>query len=294
MRILNFGSLNIDHVYRVDHFVRPGETLDSDDYTVFAGGKGNNQSVALARAAAPVFHAGKIGPDGTWLRDTLGACGADTTYVEQVDVPTGHAIIQVNRDGENAIVLHGGANRAVTEADACRVVGGFGAGDILLLQNEISAIPAIMRAARQQGMTIVFNPAPMHADVTSYPLDLVDTFIVNETEGCELAGATEAESVLSEMRRRYPRASTVLTLGSRGAHYGGADGEHLENAVAVEAVDTTAAGDTFVGYYLADVGAGRPVPEAMRTACCAAAICVTRHGAVDAIPARREVSTFAG
>jgi ribokinase len=293
MRILNFGSLNIDHVYRVDHLVRPGETIDSAGYTVFAGGKGNNQSIALARAGAGTWHAGKIGADGTWLRDKLSEAGVDTTHVQEVETPTGHAIIQVDRDGENAIVLHGGANRTVTDADADRILNHFDSGDIVLLQNEISAIPAVMRSAKSRGLSVIFNPAPMHSDVLDYPLDLVDIFIVNETEGRELAGVSDTDNVVDVMRERFPAASTVLTLGDRGVHYAGEDGEHAEDAGTVDVVDTTAAGDTFVGYFLADVADGRPVSDALRTACRAAAICVTRQGAVDAIPVRSELSELA-
>jgi ribokinase len=290
MRILNFGSLNIDHVYQVDHLVRPGETIDSHHYAVLAGGKGNNQSVALARAGAATWHAGRMGGDGTWLCEKLRESGVDTTHVELTTQPTGHAIIQVDRNGENAIVLHGGANRTVTGEDAERVLRQFDSGDILLLQNEISAIPAIMRGARQRGLRIVFNPAPMHADVTAYPLELVDTFIVNQTEGRALAGVAREDDVLPALREQFPNASTVLTLGDRGAHYVGAEGAYRERGVAVEAVDTTAAGDTFVGYYLAGVADGQSIPDALRDACRAAAICVTRQGAVDAIPLRGELA----
>jgi len=143
MRILNFGSLNIDHVYSVDHFVRPGETLGTAVYQVFPGGKGANQSTAAAYAGAQVAHAGKLGTDGAWYRDRLKECGVDVTFTEVVEGASGHAIIQVNKAGENAILLFGGANQQVTEADAERVIATFGHGDFLLMQNEISATAAI-------------------------------------------------------------------------------------------------------------------------------------------------------
>jgi len=288
-RVLNFGSLNIDHVYGVDHFVRPGETLASASYRRFAGGKGANQSLALARAGSRVFHAGKIGADGRWLKELLGTNGVDVTYVEEIDGPSGHALIQVNPAGENAIVIHGGANHQVTPADAARVVAAFGAGDFLLIQNEISALPDIISAAAGRGLIVVFNPAPMTQAVLGYPLALVSWFIVNEVEAEQLTGEGEPERALAALARNFPSASTVLTLGSKGA-YCHARGQRLRApAVPVTPVDTTAAGDTFIGYFLAELGAGQDLAAALRVANQAAALCVTRPGAADSIPRREEL-----
>lgn len=290
MAILNFGSLNIDHVYTVDHFVRPGETLSSTSYRQFSGGKGFNQSIALAYAGAQVSHAGKLGEDGRWLKERLAGAGADTAFVDIVDGPSGHAIIQVSRDGENAIILHGGANQQVTEADAERILPNFSSGDYLLLQNEISAMPTIMRQGDAQGLRIVFNPAPMHRDVLSYPLQTVDVFIVNEVEGGELTGEAEAERILTAMGKRFPQAATVLTLGANGAIYADRERRLAVPAAPVTPVDTTAAGDTFTGYFLAEMAAGQDVEMALRTAAKAAALCVTRPGASNSIPRRHELA----
>jgi len=294
MRILNFGSLNIDYVYTVDHFVRPGETLSSTSYEIFPGGKGANQSTALALAGADVAHAGKIGRDGEWYRKRLADAGVDVTNLQVVDSASGHAIIQVNAQGENAIILFGGANQQVTAADADRVIPSFAKGDFLLLQNEISAIPAIMQRAAKQGMRIVLNPAPMNAAVRTYPLHLVDTFVVNEIEGAELSGEKNPERVLDAMLAAYPSAATVLTLGSQGVRYGKGEERFSAPAHKVKAVDTTAAGDTFIGYYLAELAAGRDIQTALATGCKAAAICVTRKGAASSIPARAEVCSWGG
>ncbi|MCX7590975.1 MAG: ribokinase [Kiritimatiellae bacterium] len=294
MRIVNFGSLNIDHVYTVPHFVRPGETLPATSYRRFAGGKGCNQSIALAAAGAQVWHAGKIGPDGLWLKQKMEEYGVDTRFVEVTDCPTGHAVIQVAPDGENAIVIHGGANRLITQEDARRVLSFFGPGDCLLLQNEISSIPAILREAARIGMTKVFNPAPIDVAATHYPLDLVDTFVINELEGEELTGRKDPLAILDAMTERFPRAAVVLTLGEKGAMYRRAEETIVEPAVPVKAVDTTGAGDTFVGYFLADLALGKDPGAALRTACRAAAICVTRPGAADSIPRRMEVERTFG
>lgn len=293
MAVLVFGSLNIDHVYQVEHFVRPGETLASAAYQQFPGGKGANQSVALARAGAEVFHAGRIGPEGVWLREELARNGVDTTHVLVGDVPTGHAIIQVDPRGENAIVLYGGANQAVTETDAARVLEQFGPGDWLLLQNEISALPEILRIANGRGIAVAFNPAPMTPAVQEYPLDGVELLIVNETEGAALADAQEPQAILQNLRRRFPQAALLLTLGGAGSLYvpdSPADAAPIEMpAQPVEAVDTTAAGDTFIGYFLAARMANRPPEEALGWATKAAALCVTREGAAASIPRQEEV-----
>lgn len=292
-RILNFGSLNIDHVYRVPHFVRPKETLASLAYQRFAGGKGFNQSIALARAGAIVSHAGHIGPEGVWLRDMLAEAGADVSHLQVTGTPTGHAIINVTPDGQNSIVLYGGANQTITPDHASQVLNSFAAGDYLLLQNEISATPEIMRLAHARGLQIVFNPAPMDAQVPSYPLEAVSCLLLNEVEGAELAGTSEPQAIISTLRRRFPAMTVILTLGPDGV-LAVADGPVLHiPAPKVTAVDTTAAGDTFTGYYLAERLRGTPFAEALRTACAAAAICVSRAGAAVAIPTRAEVVAHA-
>jgi len=288
-RIVNFGSLNIDHVYRVEHFVRPGETVPSLGYEQYAGGKGGNQSLALARAGADVFHAGKTGAEGAWLKELLAENGVNTDNVEITEGPGGHAVIQVNPEGENAIVLYGGSNREITPDDAKRVLAGFGPGDFLLSQNEISSIPEIITIGAERGLDIFFNPAPMSPEVLDYPLEAVKFFIINETEGEGLTGETEPERILDVMAGKFPEASVVLTLGERGAVYRDSSRSLNVPASKVQPVDTTAAGDTFIGYFLAQIMTGRDTEEALKAACCAAAVCVTKAGAADSIPWKEEV-----
>ncbi len=288
MTILNLGSVNIDHVYEVEHFVRPGETLNSLSYQVFAGGKGFNQSIALARAGAKPLHAGRIGRDGAWLRERLQQDGIDTTHLHESDAPTGHAIIQVIPAGENAIVLHGGANQALTETDLDAALNSLSPGDYFLTQNETNLVPWALQKARDLKLKIVFNPAPMSAAIRDYPLQLVDLFVLNETEAEGLTGETDPAAIRREMLARYPGSATVLTLGSRGAVYFDADQLHQESAPTVEAIDTTAAGDTFIGYFLAEIMQSNDPAQALKQGCRAAALCVTRPGAADSIPPLEE------
>ncbi len=292
MQILNVGSVNIDHVYQVEHFVRPGETLGSERYRTFAGGKGYNQSVALARAGAHVLHAGRVGQYAEWLLERLQKEGVDTTFVRTGEIPTGHAIIQVVPSGENAIVLYGGANQCVEESDIDAALTACSAGDCLLIQNETSSAPYAIRAAHKIKLRVVLNPAPMSPAVHRYPLDLVDVFIMNTTEARELTAASDPDDICARMRRQYPRASIVLTLGSQGAVYANADLRHHEPALPVKAVDTTGAGDTFIGFFLAELMRTGDPRKALEQGCRAAALCVTKPGAADSIPLRKEVDAM--
>lgn len=288
-KILNFGSLNIDYVYQVEHFVRPGETLSSQSLQLFCGGKGLNQSVAAARAGAAVFHAGRIGKDGTMLAELLQGAGVDTTHVRVGDTMSGHAIIQVDSGGQNCILLHGGENRLVDETMADEVLADFGEGDILLLQNEISSVPAIMERARGRGLRIALNPSPADDRLASFPLESVSWFILNDLEGEALTGEQEPERIVSALLGRYPASAVVLTLGKQGVLYAKGTERLSHGIYAVPRVDTTGAGDTFTGYFLAGAAAGLPMEEVLRRASIASSLAVSRAGAAASIPELNEV-----
>ena len=290
MKILNLGSLNIDHVYSVDHFVQPGETLASLHYQLFAGGKGLNQSIALARAGASVFHLGKIGPDGFWLQDKLKSDGADISFVHTTGSATGHAIIQVDRSGENAILIHGGANQEISKEEISAAIHQFQPSDWLLLQNETSGIAQAIAAAHANQMKVAFNPAPMTDNVLNYPLHQVDLLIMNQTEAGRLTGQDDPNAIRQVLLERFPATACLLTLGSRGASYFYQDISIFEPALKVNAVDTTGAGDTFIGYFLNEFLATANAAQSLKIACQAAAICVTRPGAADSIPRRHELN----
>lgn len=293
-QVLNVGSLNIDRVFRVPHVVRPGETLASRSLAMFAGGKGANQSVALARAGARVAHCGRIGSDGEWLRDMLAGEGIDTRQVLGGEAATGQALIQVSDSGENAIVLLAGANHLLTERDIDAALASCGAGTIVLTQNETSEVAYLIERAAAAGLPLAFNPAPCTPDVLGYPLDKVALLVVNESEGEALTGQTAAEKILAELRGRWPKTDVILTLGAAGAVYVGSAGSARAPAAPVNVVDTTAAGDTFIGYFLASRLARATVESALQTACRAAGLCVSRAGAIDSIPRRDEVERGAG
>ena len=263
MKILNFGSLNIDNVYTVEEFVRPGESVTAKSHTVFAGGKGLNQSIAAARAGAAVIHGGAIGPDGGFLAALLEDAGADAGHLLKLDIPTGHTVIEVDAGGQNCILVWGGANHGLTHAYLEDVFACGSDGDIVLLQNETSLTDSIIRRAHGLGFRVVFNPSPFPANPDALPLDDVDMFIVNESEAALLANAapgTAPATLLEHLHLRFPSADLVVTAGERGtiALLGGT--EYAQEAFPVKTVDTTGAGDTFCGYFLAAACAHKSPP----------------------------------
>ena len=290
MKIINFGSLNIDYVYSVDHLFLPGETLASQDMQIFPGGKGLNQSIAIARGGGKVVHAGIYSEEGTFLYEILKKNNVDVSKIKMVNATNGHAIIEVNKQGENAIILFGGTNKLVGKSFVDSVFDNIESDSIILIQNEISSIGYIMEKAYEAKCKIVFNPAPMNISVFDYPLDLVDTFIVNLTEGQMMSGEKEPDQILNILGSKYPNAKIILTLGVSGSCYVYKNENFFIKASKVDkVVDTTAAGDTFIGYYLAGITDGDSVIKSLENASMAAAKCVESKGASVSIPFAFEI-----
>ena len=291
MRILNFGSLNIDYVYRVDNFLKPGETKAAFSRNVFAGGKGLNQSIALARAGLAPCHAGKVGAEGRFLVEKLTDEGVDVSRIEISPASaSGHTVIQVDDAGRNCILLFGGANREIDGAFIDRALEGFGKGDFLLIQNELSSTAGIIESAWRRGMTIAMNPSPCDAAVASYALDRIGIFLLNELEAADLTGISDPLEAALSLSKRCPDATVVVTLGAEGSLCVRKAAVTRQRAYPVKAVDTTAAGDTFTGYFLAGFLEGMELSDALDLAARAASICVTRPGASDSVPRRAELA----
>lgn len=375
MRILNFGSLNLDYVYQVDHFVQPGETLSAVSQSVNAGGKGLNQSIAIARAlgmadgTAPhrnsivadceasaassaicmdsvtadceasvcspdgadkegsgssvrpgsfVYHAGCIGAGGESLKALLEENGVNTDLLLQVPELQGNAVIQVEQGGENCILLFGGSNQCITEGQIERTLDGFGSGDILVLQNEINLLPKIVDAAYERGMQIFLNPSPYNEKIEAVDLGKISWLLVNAVEarqicdskssvyesanGCDSAvsdrpdpsGKMDPVAVWEILHSRYPKLSLLVTLGKSGSIAFTATESVAQGAFPVEAVDSTGAGDTYTGYFIAALSRGLSLQKAMQQASMASAISVTRPGAAPSIPIYPEVAEALG
>lgn len=298
MKILSFGSLNIDYVYSVPHFVKKGETLSAKELNVYTGGKGLNQSIALARAGVETYQAGAIGTDGMFLLEQLKEAGVKTDLVKILDdVRTGNAIIQNDDEGDNCIVLFGGANQAITKEQVDEVFKDFTNEDYLLIQNEINELSYIVEKAKEEGMKIILNPSPMNEKIMELPLDQIDYFILNEIEAMQILEMDKPEEIdgkyiASLLHERFKDATIVLTLGSEGSVCI-SDDEYVEQSIyKVKAIDTTAAGDTYTGYFIAGILNGKTIKESMDIASKASAIAVTRQGAAPSIPVLEEVEEY--
>ena len=289
MRVLNIGSLNIDYVYSVDHIILPGETEATGSRNTFLGGKGMNQSCALAKAGVEVYHGGLIGEDGKMFLDACKEYGVHDDFIKIVDGPSGHTVIQIDKNAQNSILLFGGANQKLTKEYIDEVLSHFTADDILLLQNEVNLLPYIVDKAYEKGMQIALNPSPFNEKLDAVDMAKISFFLMNEVEGNQITGLTDPDEIIAEMLKRFPKAKIVLTLGKDGAVYADAEQKHFQPIFKVQAVDTTAAGDTFTGYFLAGLLDGMPVPEILKMSAKASSIAVTREGAVPSIPYRDEV-----
>ena len=289
MKILNIGSMNLDLVYSVDHIVAPGETEASSALDTFLGGKGLNQSIALARAGAAVFQGGMVGEDGQVFLDACREYGVDGSLIRTVPGKSGHAVIQRDKNGQNCILLYGGANQCLTEEYVDSVLAHFSAGNLLLLQNEVNLMPYIVDKAWEKGLQIVLNPSPFNGKLDAVDMTKIGIFLLNEVEGEQITGRAEPEEILTGLLRRFPAARIVLTLGGDGAIYADSAQRFYQPVFPVRAVDTTAAGDTFTGYFLAGLLEGMSIPKILRMSARAASIAVTREGAAPSIPCRAEV-----
>ena len=289
MKVLNIGSMNLDLVYSVDHIVQPGETEASFSLDTFLGGKGLNQSMALAKAGVEVYQGGMIGEDGQVFLDACAQYGVKADYIRTVPGKSGHAVIQRDKNAQNCILLYGGANQMLTEAYVDEVLSNFSAGDILLLQNEVNMMPYIVEKAYEKGMQIALNPSSFNEKLVEVDMSKISIFLLNEVEGNQVTGLTDPDEIIAEMLRRFPNAKIVLTLGKDGAVYADAGQKHFQPVFKVQAVDTTAAGDTFTGYFLTGLLDGMPVPEILKMSAKASSIAVTREGAVPSIPYRSEL-----
>ena len=290
MKVYNLGSLNIDYVYSVDHFVRPGETLSSNKMEIFPGGKGLNQSIALARSGATVIHGAKIGNNGDFLINTLLEAGVNTDKIEKVDSSCGHAIIQVDKSGQNSILLFGGTNRIIDREYVENFLSEATDKDILLLQNEINGLDFIFEIAKAKGLQIAFNPSPISDNIKSLPLELVNWWFVNEIEAAELFGSNVPNEICDNFIKKYPSSNLILTLGKNGSMFKNADTLLKQSVFDVPVVDTTAAGDTFTGYFISAILNNHSFDYALKLASKASSVSVSRKGASASIPMLGEIN----
>lgn len=290
-RIFSYGSINVDHIYQMPHLVAPGETLASTDYRQVLGGKGANQSIAAAQAGVPVLHIGRYGKTDSWVVTQLQDAGVDCSRVTAVDTPSGHAIIQVDAQAENSIILFAGANHSFRADELDVLLDGAVSGDWLLLQNECSCTAEMISTAAAKGLQVAFNPSPMDDSVRALPLHDLSLLVVNEIEVQQLLDCDwqSQDQLVAALRDRLPNTKTVVTFGSKGALWVDAETVIFVPALKVEAVDTTAAGDTFLGYLLAALCQQDSPKTALEMGCKASSLAVQKVGASVSIPTRAEV-----
>ena len=284
MKILNLGSINKDFFYSVNDFVKPGETIPSIRYNVKVGGKGLNQSVGISKAGQKIYHAGIINKDDTFILDKLKKWNINCENIVLGDNPTGHAIIQVDKNGENSIIIHGGANHDFDIKFIKSVLSKFDSGDILVLQNEINNIKEIIDRAHHKKMKIVFNPAPFNNEILSYDLNKISTLILNQTEGEALSKEKKPDGILKVLNSKFNNTEIILTLGEKGSLYSFKDELLKIKAHKVDTIDTTGAGDTFIGYYVAGIASEISKKNNLNRASEAAAIATTKLGGAESIP----------
>lgn len=285
--IFNFGSVNIDHVYRVTELPSPGETIAAVSYQKLLGGKGINQSIAIARAGQTPVHVGAVGRDDDWTIEQVKKFGIDTGHIALSSQPTGHAVIYVDDAGENQIVIFGGANQDLQKAQIEKAFKTIAGGDHwVLLQNETNLLTDIVDQAKAAGFKVAYSAAPFVADTVARLIGRIDLLAVNEIE------ARETADLLDVAVSGITVPEILITRGSRGAEFHSHGEVHHQPAFPVDAVDTTGAGDTFLGSFLAHHCDGAPVAQSLHYASAASALQVTRPGAAIAIPARDEVETF--
>ena len=290
MKIYNLGSLNIDYVYSVEHFVGAGETLASDNMQIFPGGKGLNQSIALSRAGSNVIHGAILGSDGEFLKQIMFDSGVDISRIKSVKHPSGHAIIQVDKSGQNSILLYGGTNIEIDREYIEQFLSDANENDILVLQNEISNLSVAFEIAIKHKMQIVFNPSPFDETIHDLPLQHVKWWFCNETEGEALFGSSNPEEIAESFIQKYHDSNLILTLGENGCIFKNADTFIRQPIYETVVIDTTAAGDTFTGYFISAVSCGKDIEYALKIASKASSVTVSRKGAAVSIPYNNEIS----
>lgn len=292
MKIINFGSLNIDIFFRVNHIVKPGETISAQSIEKRAGGKGLNQSIALVKNFDKVYHAGSVGSDGAFLKEYLKGEGIDTSFIKESKNPTGNAIIQVDDKGENSIVLYKGANFDNDKEYIDQVLSKFDKDDILVLQNEINNMEYIIDMGYEKQMKLVLNPSPITKEVKKFDLNKIDLLLVNETEAKEITNCQDIDQIIEYFRENYPDLKVVITLGCKGSIFVDKENKIFQEAYNVEAVDSTGAGDTFTGFFVAEFYKNKDVKDCLKLATKASALSVTKQGASISIPNIEEVKKF--
>ncbi len=281
--ILNFGSINIDYVYRLQTLPQAGETLSCQGFARYLGGKGINQSIAIARAGGAVKHIGAVGADGAFALAQIADMGLDTNDIRVTDTATGHAVICLDKQGENHIIIHAGANAELTEDQINSALDTNPKAEWVVIQNETNLTEYIAKSAKQRGLSLAYSAAPFDATACQTILPYLDILAVNETEAAALSHAMKTP--ITDLK--IP--TLLITKGAKGAELWQNGACISVKGLPVKAIDTVGAGDTFFGSFIARLQNGTPAQEALNYAASAAALQCTLKGAATAIPSQQTV-----
>lgn len=295
MKILIYGSVNIDNTFAVKEIVKPGETVSCEFTGKTAGGKGANQACAAGMASDgrfEVFFAGKADHEADFIFNKMEESGTSCKYVTFSDYGTGMAVIQVAEDGQNSILVCGNGNIHIEKHEIDSVLSNFSEGDCVILNAEINNLDYLINECSKKGMVIFFNPSPVNENLKNLPLEKASYLVFNEVEGAFFSGlnTTDYKAMSDALVKKYPNSKIVLTMGSEGAWCGDKNQSVYVPACKVKAVDTTGCGDTFLGFFAAEIMAGSSTETALSVAAKAASIAATRHGAMNSIPRYSELS----
>ncbi len=289
--ILNFGSINIDYVYRLKTLPQAGETLSCQGFARFLGGKGINQSIAIARAGGAVKHIGAVGADGAFALAQIADMGLDTNDIRVTDTATGHAVICLDTQGENHIIIHAGANAELTRDQINNALDTNANANPkpppnsqwVVIQNETNLTEYIAKSAKQRGLSLAYSAAPFDATACQTILPYLDILAVNETEATALSHAMQTP--ITELK--IP--TLLITKGAMGAELWQNGACISVKGLPVKAIDTVGAGDTFFGSFIARLQNGETPQQALNYAATAAALQCTQKGAATAIPSQQTV-----
>ena len=286
MTIYNLGSINVDHVYQLVCFPVEGETIPASDYDVGLGGKGANQSIAALNAGGSVIHIGSIGFENDWILRFFSDLGLNTSGIKQSKKATGHAVIYLNENGENTIVLHPGANYDLQLSDIRSSLSTSKSGDWFLLQNETNLGYEAAILAQKRGLKIAYSAAPFNSKKVQKIFPLCDLVVLNEVE------LKQCYSNIANFDDLTKKINLVITKGRAGVECRIKARSFTLPSFLVTPVDTTGAGDTFLGFLVAALDNRVEMETAIKVSLAAAALQITRKGAISAIPGKDAVTDF--
>lgn len=284
MKVLNFGSMHLDHVYRISKLLKSGDSAFTKSLETLPGGKGVNQSIAIKRAGVDVIHAGNIGNDGELIYYTLLKEGINVDYVKRSNEVCGHAIIHRSDEKEHTIVVHSGASKMITMDYIDEVFRDFEKEDILLVQGELNHTDYIIKSAVEKGMKCFFYPAPFLEEFKAYDLSEIETLIIHENDICTLTGIEEEEKAVAYYLKKNNSNLLVISMNKGLLYYDKKRKETKHTNITMDSHCRTYASDVLIGYFIAGIVQNLPIKEILEKAASAKKIAMKDKNILFTIP----------